>query len=607
MKKGELNALIAKILELSFSTLSELLDIEFNKYYYPDIPFTKGYKCVKCSFLTLSRENVRKHLRKTHLIKESSSRRSSNYLDNVPTLILNGFNGKNVIYFIPTIPLRENKNKEGLQLCESSLPDSPIYRPNSDSPLSNKSYEEALEDYNTRRANILSSGTNRSRGVSTKELSIFVKLTRYDVFVTDKDIPTLLKDISIEDLETRNPYYFYLFNRVFVIAEGISSLIENIPRSVLLSLKDYYLSTAAKKPLDFMPFKALEEKTRRAYYREFSKVVVYLLNLYTKDPIAKASLNYRETILPDSILPTLRELDGYKRGFEKGKFREELIDASITKLFHLLLREPFKVTTLSNNKFSNPIITFFILSSIDPITLAFKSADSTQSLLSKILYNTYLFYIGYLHYREVNNSINLSEEFNVSFPSLLSFKVNNYFTELTSLKNLFKRYNVRSITTSRPIVDIDPETVEVSGIRVNLETLRRFYNSILETLEDLVFNRLLLLEPGSSIDSVKEIDLGLIDDSLSLKDPGKSLLDTPYIDQFRYSCLKRYFNKGSNLYRFFRKSKEGEVVKEPSPDRLNEYYSRRSAFIKELLLAYYLLSSSPLRGEELTIIRFSNS
>ena len=92
-----------------------------NIIYLPELSLIKGFKCLKCDFLTGSRKNIKLHLNKSHFIKNKPGDRITNYfISDFPLSLFNKTNTSS--YFIPLLPtidlINKSKDKDNIDLEE---------------------------------------------------------------------------------------------------------------------------------------------------------------------------------------------------------------------------------------------------------------------------------------------------------------------------------------------------------------------------------------------------------------------------------------------------------------------------------------------------------
>lgn len=104
----------------------------------------------------------------------------------------------------------------------------------------------------------------------------------------------------------------------------------------------------------------------------------------------------------------------------------------------------------------------------------------------------------------------------------------------------------------------------------------------------------------SSEDLIFELDYNKINDSKANRTPLEDITNNSYLNNYKLALIKRYYNKNTTIYSFFNNKK-------PLENNITSYYKKINKFLIDLLFNIYLLSSSPLRGKELTLIRFRNT
>lgn len=220
-----------------------------------------------------------------------------------------------------------------------------------------------------------------------------------------------------------------------------------------------------------------------------------------------------------------------------------------------------------------------------------------QSLLSKIIYTTRLFTIRYtidLTTRDIiDNPLKFIED-------RLTTNSNNYFKEFYILRTRFKFYNRGIISSYRPINDISPNRIGINNVEVDINILRTLFIEALESLEDLFYKEILYFSLED--DNIIDLDLKSIRDFKENTIPLEDLTNTKYLEKFKDKFIKRFRNKNSLLYKGINSNKRKTLE-----ENLKDFFKRIERFLERLGLNFYLLSSSPLRGRAITLLKFRNT
>jgi hypothetical protein len=197
----------------------------------------------------------------------------------------------------------------------------------------------------------------------------------------------------------------------------------------------------------------------------------------------------------------------------------------------------------------------------------------------------------------------LDNLFQTRFAQLLTNSSNNCFEELTQLRMQSRKISSTRLVKDR-IVDISLNEIQIDGKRIQIDQLRTFFISIICRLESLLYNSLLFCER-------EELDLNLttIQDNIFNKQIGFYFIDYQGqgqdLSRFKELLIRRLFQPDSYIRQV--------LVSKAFPDRLEfkptairELYQNRTHFLELLLLAIYLTSGSPIRGEEIVLLQYRN-
>lgn len=107
--------IVNSLITLNLSTIEDLRDIESNKLYYSNLSLDlNSIICLECLFISLNRDNIRKHFKAKHSLKENSTKKSNNYLEKISIQIIIGLDKRNTIYFISKLLIIElDRSKKG--------------------------------------------------------------------------------------------------------------------------------------------------------------------------------------------------------------------------------------------------------------------------------------------------------------------------------------------------------------------------------------------------------------------------------------------------------------------------------------------------------------
>ena len=464
-----------------------------------------------------------------------------------------------------------------------------------------------LNTYNSKLKDLTTINYN-TRSISNKELSFFIKTTSYNKYLENKDINKLLDLLYF----TYPKFYTYIYNSIIDIGIEINNIIKLLPTNIRALLKNAYLSNkATNNPIDSGLFIPLESKTTRGYFKEFSLLVIYLLELYIKKTTTLPkdkdfTLYYTYPILSSSLLDNLEKIFNLGEPYYKGLDISSSLKVLLLKLFYTLLKEELEYSLDKDSNFSNPLITYLILRSINSKTTLFREETYIQNLLSKLIYNSRLYYLGYIEYLLKENLIdNFTLRITKELKELLVVESNNYFSTIYTLRNTLRRFNYRRISAYKPILDKGNDSLRVDNIPIKIGTLKTLFSNLLLKVESILYIDLLHFNSKSKDNSILELNILRIEDSIENNIPLENITT---IDSYLKSIsnkdllIKRLYNPNTKLNNYLMLDKVNFNLK-----NVKSFLKTRDLFIKNLLLAFYLLSSSPLRGEELTLLRYSNT
>ena len=384
--------IINNLLSLESSSLKEIPRILPNLYYFRDLDlYFNGYTCKECLYITINIVEFRRHVSKNHDNTLRGKDIDKSYLiAYIPIQYL--YYPKKIGVFIPKLP--------PLTL-EPSLRLSPISwvrQKNTESPSKARAI---ISRYNLERSTLININPFNDNNY---EQYPYITTFKFNDYLKDKDISKLLEDIDISFLTSKNienTFYIFLFNRVVIVLENISTLIPRLSTSIRLLLKNLDLNTT--KIYSFShEFKALDLETSRiSYSKEYSRFLIYLINIYNKEELD--SLATREPILSLLIKDLIKELLSYNQSLSKefNALELEKINTLILDIFYTILETSLEFSTLNieNPRFKNPLLTYFILRIINPIENSYNYSSSgyIASLSSRLLYNSRLTTIARLN------------------------------------------------------------------------------------------------------------------------------------------------------------------------------------------------------------------
>lgn len=579
-----------------FNTIEDLENLEFNNYYYKDLPISlESYKCKLCLFTNLTYKVVAKHLNIKHNYRSITSTKNSNILVDIPLSIIKGFNYNKTITYIPRLPLLNSEAGDNISLDNI---ESPTTRSNTLSKsLAKSKIKEYTKEYNSIvESSIYRESTNTN---ISKESTFFNRTTKYYKYLENKDT-TILKDFIYKDLEAKDTFLELLYNLTIKLGYELSNDIE----SLSLSSRVLFNNTKSRNNKAIKEFKSLENPTKRTYYREFAYLVVYIYNISTKYRDI-----YSSPLLDSKLLEIIEDFKAFKSILLESSTKSlnsiELYNLRILiiVLINNLLSRELEVSTIENRDFNNPTITFYIIRSLERSTTNFKREDTLEKIISSIIYNSRLFTLGYINFNLNTPSIKIDNPslfLRNTLENLLTLTSNNYFIELYYIRNKLKWFNYNRVSTYKPIKDIDNNTLLLDNIEIPIIKLKALFLNILSNLEGSLYKDLLLFNTNSTTSSIIDLDPTKIEDNKDNLTSYYSLSNNKYLSKYKDTLLERFLDSTSLFNNYF--YRDNNLIK-----NIEEYLKKVDKFLELLLLNIYLLTSSPLRGEELVIIKYRNT
>ena len=599
-------ALIAFINNNTFNNFNSLTSLEYNKFYYNNLELVLGFKAKICNYTNISRKAIKLHLNNIHNLKETN-KKNPNIIENTPILRIKGFPNNKIIEIIPKLenndsdPISIDLEKESTSISTSS------------SNKARNNIAKSIASYRTTKSNIIK---DKEEDISliniNKEGSFFNRTTKYYRYfnnLTNLEVIRILELINSINIKN-NIYYNLIYTTIIELGLETSSLIESLTNINRVNINKVYLDNTST---NIRYFKELTSNVKKAYFKEFSILLIFLIEVYKdKDKFYKF-----KTILNKDLEKKLErfiELENlYLFNYNKPNYNNNYFIKAFKDLFLdiliILLELDLELDTTLENKFNNPIIELYVLKclNIEAIynssnnSIIFKKENTLSKVNSIFIYNTRLYLLAYI-YKEftTKNITNKTFYFNNILTKYITMNSNNYFIELYLLRNKLKSYTIRAISSFKPISNIEEDNFKFNNITININTLKLLFNTKLEELESLLFKDLLLFNINSKEDSIVNIDLSKIEDNLDNNTLNYSFLEIDYINNIRDTLIERFLTKDTLIYKAFNNRK---TIRK----NIENYLKTINKFLELLLLNIYYLSTSPLRGEELILIKYKNN
>jgi len=190
----DIKDIIKKLEALNITSYLDLKTIPNNTYYFKDLPLIfNTFMCFKCNYITTSNKKLRTHLVTIKGLKNKDTTKRKDIITNIPIIIL--YPSLNKGLFIPKLPNLE---------LNTSL----VIREASTSSSSNSSTTSLKENDNTINTSnlfldyiskkedlILKAKEIDESTISNKALSSFLKNSRFNIYLENKNIKNLKGEI----------------------------------------------------------------------------------------------------------------------------------------------------------------------------------------------------------------------------------------------------------------------------------------------------------------------------------------------------------------------------------------------------------------------------
>ena len=543
-----------------------------------------------CLYTSFTYKTLKVHLNKEYNFK-SNTTKNFNIIDNIPLISIplisiEGFKTSKKYLFIPKFIIKEKSR------------DINLFNSNTNSKENTSSISNYTKQYNSIVKTNLSTISKPFN--TNREENFFNKTTRYFKYLEGKDLEFLIDTIDLSKFLENNLLKF-LYNTTFNLGLESFNIIENLSFNTRKSINNYYINDSN---IEVKAFKELELSTRRNYLKPISSFIVYLYIIYNK-----SNYYYNRPIIDSKLATILKEVDVIVKTSNIDTTNStNSLKPKVLKVLDIVLNLKDTIDLEENVSFRNPIITYFIIASLDSNriktlknknTIVFKNTSIIQNLLSRLIYTTRLYTLIYSNYLTKRHLLKDSTNF---IEDRLSSKSNNYFTEFYSLRIKLKYYNYNRISNYKPIDNISSNIIAINNIEVNIDILRFLFNRILNKLEDTFYKDIIFFTNSiNKEDSIIKLDLNQIidskDNTLALEDITKS----SYLSNIKNTIIRRFKDKNTTIYNVFNNSKRSLEA------NIKLYLDKVYKFLELLALNIYLLSSSPLRGKAIALLKFRNT
>ena len=480
--------------------------------------------------------------------------------------------------------------------------------------------QQSLAEYQTFYKQLICNSIDNKEDLGSKELSGFLLNSHWHEYFIKNDKETALLLLEKPDPNALERDEDRIRHTAYNITKGLLPKLEGLIRLISRrNLQMLHSETLNPQYKEMRSFKAVTRESRSKYHVLFPGLLNYLLNVYYSDVKSKGKapkvpqpdLEPVRTLLKDLIclinvldLYEDHESDDYQLSFKD-------VEDQITTLFITLLQQEIRQQSLHTNiLFQNPVITYLILFSINTQTGNFKEESLIQNYTSIMIYNFRLFFLGHirsLSQQEANDDHNLFDfdtTFQTLFKQLLTNTSSNCFEELTQLRAYTHKISSTKFKPGR-IIDINANEVEIDSKRIRIDLLSSLFHSVISQLDSLLYTSLLFTTKGDLA-----LDTNKIKDDIFNEKIGFYFADHVNSEQdltrYKEFLIKKLFDRDSLISKTLVHRVESERLVFNS-SAIRELYTQRTRFLELLLVAIYLTSGSPIRGEEILLLRYLNT
>lgn len=479
-------------------------------------------------------------------------------------------------------------------------------------PASLNNIRDYLDSYNKEEEEKARSIALNFNNLETRDLNPIYKRLHWHKYLNGLNIPKLIETITSNIPATKKEeedkeLCYFIYKEVVNLCRFSTSLIEKYSREILFNINTENLDPNKK---DMLEFKPLEANSARRYFAIIGQLIIYIIKFkdnnldkeYNYPKITKGLANLISAIKECALL--------YKNNYNNTIYRDRLY-SYLLYIIPKLLKQPTRQVNLEGETiFNSPVITFLIISCLNPKDNTLRDASYIEQRCSYLIYTIRLLSLGYFYYKEkeaIKNNIefNLDLVFSSYYSTYLTNKSNNCFSELC-LSRAYTRTIAINIPTKSRIVDINKDLVAIDNKEVSIPALSKFYNSILDNLEDILFSKLIEINPNLlmiNLDDIKDDIHNKAEQFYFYKLSSSNYSISRFKDYLTIVLLGNN-NNFSNKYlaSFNKRTKEVKFKVE-----IDNWLNYRLEFIDLLSLAIYLLAGSPIRGTEVEQVKYINT
>ena len=470
-----------------------------------------------------------------------------------------------------------------------------------------------------------------------REIPTIIRKTYFNKYLGNKDLKYLLSLIVIpieKGATNKDNIEYIIFSTIKNICYSIDTTIDKLQRRLKQQLATDRLNTEINKNLK--DYSVLEPNSKRRYYSYFARFFIYLIRVYLlkKDNIEakeqqpylgnllesklelvynNCSKYYNKTLLySNNIKENPREKEEYldKQAKLKAKLLKSITTISIEIVDLLLAQSTGQISLIEHATFNSPLITYLAIQSYNNKAIP-KQVSYIQQEANYLIYVLRLFSISiidnkYSKLKEINNNITIDSIFLDYYKQNLTFNSNNCFEELIQIRGYCKA--IANNTMPKPrIRDISLDLISIDNKDISLPKLFKFYRTIEDRLEEILFSKLLMLNSKDLT-----LDINSLLDNIHNNTPffyfakdynSNSSLNLEDKEDFLINRLSNKYNYFSNY--FIKAQQNNSPIY--NKENINNYLDNRIEFIKLLGVALYLLAAAPIRGTEVEVIKYYNT
>jgi hypothetical protein len=579
----------------------------------PHLPLHIGARCLRCPYVSVSRETMRKHCSRKHIEDNRREGRPSKAAEPVAPrwktvscqrLFVSGAKSH---YFEVVSPaeLQEEEETKRRRDMATTLSESDYIRLQIDEAL-----EEGDQEAKAREGIILDNATQT-------EVSPWLEMTRWPKYLKGYSFGEVAPLVSLAD-PTSEPILVEFSNSLDRIVEEAHSSICNDKVNVFDQAR---INSFIQKRRAFD--RPLMTKLRNSTYQRYKQVYKRLLcfAFRTIQPTNRVALAHRLTACQlghlDQMIGLGEELVSLKQRQSQSIDEERDIELvqkdTAARLDGVCLQFCISLLdhTLKGDLFESTVVGFLAVLAVDPEKNIFRDASSFTSYLSAFVKISQMLVI--------QTSVMMSEDGEIEHPAdaldamrerFLMHGTRSPFNWVLRLRAYGKR--IRNSTTSLGFIywSDDHQKLTYKQLETTMVDFKAFVATQVALAQAELDQLFLLHDDERREDIIPAFELRNLKDDPTQNSKGWSFIEDPrnqtVLPNGKRWMLDRVLNADGLRTEFVEvRKKDAKVVWKPSSAK--EYVAKINSFLERLLLLIHLTAGQPARGTELLSLRHCNT